>query len=115
MHKERPDPIDRYRIRDPNVQKEELFNTITHAVGVAAATAAAAWLVVSAALKGDPWKIVAFSLYGSTLVMLYLFSSLYHGLSGRAKGIFKKLDHSAIYLLIAGTYTPFTLITLRGP
>lgn len=68
---------------------------------------------MSAAL-GDPWRIVSFSVYGATLVMLYLFSTLYHCLRGRAKAVFRRLDHSAIYLLIAGTYTPFALVTLRG-
>ena len=63
---------------------------------------------------GDPWRIVSFSVYGATLVLLYLFSTLYHCLRGRAKAVFRRLDHSAIYLLIAGTYTPFALVTLRG-
>jgi hemolysin III len=62
----------------------------------------------------DPWKIVSFSVYGTTLLALYFFSTLYHAISGKAKVIFQKIDHSAIYLLIAGTYTPFTLVTLRG-
>jgi len=92
----------------------EWFNSISHMVGAALALAGVAVLVVFAALQGDPWKITSFSIYGATLLLLYLFSTLYHSLRGRAKGIFKKLDHAAIYLLIAGTYTPFTLITLRG-
>ncbi len=71
-------------------------------------------LVVLASLQGDPWKIVSFSIYGVTLVALYLFSTLYHSISGRYKAILQKADHSAIYLLIAGTYTPFMLVTLRG-
>jgi len=70
--------------------------------------------VVFAALKGDPWRIVSFSVYGVTLFSLYLLSGLYHGLRGRIKKTFQRLDHIAIYLLIAGSYTPFTLITLRG-
>jgi hemolysin III len=69
---------------------------------------------VQASLQGDPWKIVSFSIYGVSLFMLYTLSTLYHSLRGRAKQIFRKLDHVAIYLLIAGTYTPFTLVTLRG-
>lgn len=92
----------------------ERFNGISHLVGTALAVAGAAVLVVLAAGTGDAWKIVSFSIYGATLVLLYSFSTLYHSLRGRAKAIFCKLDHSAIYLLIAGTYTPFTLVTLRG-
>lgn len=92
----------------------ERFNSITHLVGAALALAALVVLVVFASLQGDPWKIVSFSIYGTTLFMLYTFSALYHSLHGRAKIIFQKLDHAAIYLLIAGSYTPFTLVTLRG-
>jgi hemolysin III len=65
-------------------------------------------------LQGDPWKIVSFSIYGASLFLLYTLSTLYHSLRGRAKQIFMKLDHVAIYLLIAGSYTPLTLVTLRG-
>ena len=64
--------------------------------------------------QGDPWKIVSFSIYGTTLFLLYTISTLYHSLRGRAKRFFHKLDHYSIYFLIAGTYTPFTLVTLRG-
>ncbi len=94
--------------------KGERFNSITHLVGAVAALAGLVVLIVVAAQDGDPWKIVSFSVYGSTLLTLYVFSTLYHGLRGDAKKIFHKLDHHAIYLLIAGTYTPFTLVTLRG-
>lgn len=97
-----------------NMDSRERFNTITHLSGAALAVAGAAVLVVMASLKGDPWKMVAFSIYGAALVMLYLSSTLYHGLSGKPKKVFRKLDHASIYLLIAGTYTPFMLITLRG-
>jgi hemolysin III len=72
-------------------------------------------LVVMASVKADPWRIVSFAVYGATLVLLYLASTLYHSTRGRAKGVFRKLDHCSIYLLIAGTYTPFTLVTLNGP
>lgn len=94
--------------------KGELFNSISHIIGAFAAMAGLVVLVVYASLQGDPWKIVSFSIYGATLFLLYLFSSLYHSLKGRAKDFFRKLDHYAIYLLIAGTYTPFTLVTIRG-
>jgi hemolysin III len=72
-------------------------------------------MVVYAALRGTAWHIVACALYGSTLLVLYLASTLYHSLtSARAKAVFKVIDHSAIFLLIAGTYTPFLLVPLRG-
>jgi len=93
----------------------ERFNSISHLIGAALALAALVVLVVFASLQGDPWKIVSFSIYGSTLFLLYTLSTLYHSLHGRAKLVFQKLDHAAIYLLIAGSYTPFTLVTLRGP
>ena len=93
----------------------ERFNSISHLVGAALALAALVVLVVFASLQGDPWKIVSFSIYGFTLFLLYTLSTLYHSLHGRAKLVFQKLDHAAIYLLIAGSYTPFTLVTLRGP
>ena len=92
----------------------ERFNSISHLVGAALALAGLVVLVVFASLQGDPWKIVSFSIYGASLFLLYTLSTLYHSMRGRAKKIFKKLDHVAIYLLIAGSYTPFTLVTLRG-
>lgn len=92
----------------------ERFNSISHLVGAVAALAGAVVLVVYASMQGDPWKIVSFSIYGTTLFMLYLFSVLYHSLNGEVKKVFRRLDHLAIYLLIAGTYTPFTLVTLNG-
>ncbi len=67
-----------------------------------------------AAIAGDPWRIVSFSIYGLMLVLLYVFSTLYHSLRGRAKDVLRKFDHCAIYLLIAGSYTPFALVSLRG-
>ncbi len=93
----------------------ERFNSISHLVGAVLAVAAAALLITGASLKGDPWRIVAFSVYGATLVALYVASTLYHALGGRAKAVFQKLDHCSIYLLIAGTYTPFALVSLNGP
>lgn len=96
------------------MDKGERFNSISHLIGAAAALAGLVVLVVLASLQGDPWKIVSFSIYGTTLLLLYVFSTLYHSLRGKAKRVFQKLDHLAIYLLIAGTYTPFTLVTLRG-
>lgn len=91
----------------------ERFNSISHLVGAALALAGVAVLVALGSTNGDAWKVVSFSIYGIALFMLYLISTLYHSLRGRAKSVFQILDHQAIYLLIAGTYTPFTLVTLR--
>lgn len=93
----------------------EKFNAWTHVLGTALAVAGTVVLVVLAALGGDPWKIVSVSIYGVTLVLLYSLSAIYHSVRGRAKDILRKLDHQSIYLLIAGSYTPFCLVTLRGP
>lgn len=92
----------------------ERFNSITHTVGAALATLGGGFLVVMAARTGDSWKIVSFSVYAVTLLALYITSGLYHSVRGAAKDVLRKMDHCAIYLLIAGSYTPFTLVTLRG-
>ena len=92
----------------------ERLNGSTHLIGAVLAATGAVVLVVLAAQQGDPWKIVSFSIYGAMLLALYTVSTLYHSTRGRAKNVFRKLDHCSIYLLIAGTYTPFTLVTLRG-
>ncbi len=92
----------------------ERFNASTHLMGTVLAAAGTAALVVLAARLGDPWKIVSFSIYGFMLFALYALSTLYHSTRGKLKRVFQKLDHCSIYLLIAGTYTPFTLVTLRG-
>lgn len=93
----------------------ERFNGISHLLGAVAALVGLVLLVVFAARQGDPWKVVSFSVYGTTLFALYLSSTLYHSLRGaRAKALFRRIDHYAIYLLIAGSYTPFTLVTMRG-
>ncbi|TVT53184.1 MAG: hemolysin III family protein [Sedimenticola thiotaurini] len=97
------------------MSKSERFNSISHLVGAALALAGAVALVVVASRGGDVYRIVSFSIYGATLFLLYLISTIYHGLPpGRAKRVFRVLDHQAIYLLIAGSYTPFTLISLEG-
>jgi hemolysin III len=93
----------------------ERFNSISHLVGAALALAGSVLLIVLAARLGDPWKIVSFSIYGAMLVALYGFSTLYHSVRGRAKDVLRKFDHCSIYLLIAGSYTPFALVSLRGP
>lgn len=92
----------------------ERFNAWTHLVGALLALTGAVWLIVVASLSGDAWKVVGVSVYGTTLVALYSISTVYHSVRGRIKGILRKLDHLSIYLLIAGSYTPFCLISLRG-
>jgi hemolysin III len=98
-----------------NMYHGEKFNALTHLVGAVLALAGTTVLIVLAALNGDPWKVVGVSIYGFTLALLYSFSVLYHSLRGQAKNVLRKLDHHGIYLLIAGSYTPFCLVTLRGP
>lgn len=94
--------------------KGERFNSISHLFGAAAALAGMVILVVAVARQGNPLKIISFSIYGISLFLLYTISTLYHSLRGKAKRLFRKLDHYSIYLLIAGTYTPFSLVTLQG-
>jgi hemolysin III len=93
----------------------EKFNAWTHLVGALLALTGAVWLLLAALPSGDGWKIFSVAVYGATLVMLYSISTVYHSVRGRAKNVLRKLDHLSIYLLIAGSYTPFCLISLRGP
>lgn len=92
----------------------ERFNAWTHLVGALLACLGAIWLLALAALDGELAKIVSAAIYGLSLILLYSISTLYHSLRGRAKVVMRKLDHLSIYLLIAGSYTPFCLVTLRG-
>ena len=95
---------------------EEIANSVTHGLGAALAVAGLVVVVTYASLTRDPWQVVACSIFGATMVVLYTASTLYHSISQpRAKAILRSFDHCAIFLLIAGTYTPFTLISLRGP
>jgi len=99
----------------PGFLSNELANSVTHGIGFVLSIVGLVVLVVLAEVNGGARHVVACSIYGSTLVVLYLASTLYHSIwSPRIKRIFKTIDHMAIYLLIAGTYTPFTLISLRG-
>ena len=92
-----------------------LANAITHGVGAALALAGAAYLIV-VSTRGSAWVVASCSIFAGTLVLVYICSTLYHSLvRTRARHVFHVLDHAAIYLLIAGTYTPFTLVALRGP
>lgn len=92
----------------------ERFNAHTHLAGTVLALTGAGALVTMAAMKADPLRLVSFSVYGTTLCLLFLVSTLYHSTQGTAKNLFRKLDHCAIYLVIAGTYTPFALVSLKG-
>jgi hemolysin III len=93
----------------------EIANSVTHGIGALLAVTALVLLAVFANIYGDTLHIVSFTIYGSTLVLLYLASTLYHSTQEpRKKYIFRIIDHAAIYLLIAGTYTPFMLVTLQG-
>ncbi len=95
---------------------EEIANSVTHGVGAVLAVAGLVVLIVLAASRGTAWHVVGCSVFGGTLVVLYTASTLYHSITHtRARAVLRVLDHSAIYLLIAGTYTPFMLVTLRGP
>ncbi len=93
----------------------ERFNGYSHLAGALLALTGAIVLIVAGALQQDAWKIVSFAVYGTSLVLLYGCSTVYHSTRGRLKSFFRRLDHNAIYLLIAGTYTPFALVSLRGP
>ena len=99
----------------PQTLGEEIANSISHGVGLAGALVAFPLLVIAASQRGDITGIVSVSVFATTMVLLYIASTLFHALPpGRAKRVFQVLDHSAIFLLIAGTYTPFTLGVLRG-
>lgn len=94
---------------------EEIVNSITHGIGTLLSIAALVLLVVFASIKGNVWHVVSFSIFGASLVLLYLSSTLYHSFTReKIKNLFVRFDHAAIFLLIAGTYTPFVLTTIRG-
>lgn len=94
---------------------EELLHAITHGVGVILSIFGLSWMLYLSIGADDPWRVVASSIYGATLITLFLASTVYHGMyASRHREIFKLLDHCAIYLLIAGTYTPFLLVAMRN-
>lgn len=96
--------------------REELANSLTHAIGALLSGAGLVLLVIRSAQHGDAWHVVSTAIFGATLVLLYTASTLYHSFrSERTKQVLQKFDHAAIFLLIAGSYTPFVLVTLRGP
>lgn len=94
---------------------EEIINSITHGIGALLSIAALIVLIMVAGKQGDIWHLVSFSIYGCTLILLYLSSTLYHSFSKpKIKNLFARFDHVSIFLLIAGTYTPILLISVRG-
>ena len=94
---------------------EEIAHSVTHGVGALLSIAGLVVLVALAAVRGNAWHVVSCSIFGATLIVLYTTSTLYHSITHpRAKRVLRVLDHSAIFLLIAGTYTPFTLVNMRG-
>ncbi|MGN1385433.1 MAG: hemolysin III family protein [Bacillus sp. (in: firmicutes)] len=96
-------------------KKEEIVNAITHGIGVLLSITALVFLVINAVQNGSAWHVVTFTIYGVTMILLYLSSTLVHSFpEGKLKDLFEIFDHSAIYLFIAGTYTPFTLIVING-
>lgn len=95
------------------VKREELWNSISHGIGIPLGIAALVVAVAFASLERDIWKIVSVSIYGTTLVLMYTASTVYHAISGKAKRVWNLLDHSSIFLLIAGTYTPVILAGMR--
>ncbi len=96
--------------------REEIANSITHGIGALLSIAGLAVLISFATTRGDAWHIVSCTIYGVTLILLYTASTLYHSIPQPSlRGLLRTFDHSAIYLLIAGTYTPFMLVSLRGP
>ncbi|MCR8846854.1 hemolysin III family protein [Rossellomorea sp. SC111] len=95
--------------------KEEVANAITHGIGLILSIPALVMLIIFAVHEGSAWHIVSFSIYGASMILLYLFSTLLHSFKpSKVKNLFAILDHSAIYVLIAGTYTPFMLVSVRG-
>jgi hemolysin III len=104
------DSIPRYSLR------EDFANSITHGAGIILSIVGMCVLIALASIYGNAWHVVSCTIYGSTLVFLYTASTLYHSIQlDKAKSVFRVLDHATIFLLIAGTYTPFTLVNLRGP
>lgn len=107
--------LSRIRTLTHHITADELANTLTHGLGLVGSVLGLVLLVIFAILRGGPWQILGCAIYGATLVCLYAASTFYHGVSSpRAKRVLHIFDHCAIYLLIAGTYTPFLLVNLRG-
>ncbi|WP_019153079.1 PAQR family membrane homeostasis protein TrhA [Robertmurraya massiliosenegalensis] len=94
---------------------EEIANAITHGIGAILSIVALVFLIIQSAIHGNAWHVVSFTLFGSTMLLMYLCSTMLHSLpSGKAKDVFEIFDHSAIYFFIAGTYTPFLFLVIKG-
>ncbi len=105
-----------HHARFKRAMRHEIANLLTHGIGAGLAIAGTAFLIVKGAIIGDPWRTVSYSLFGASMVFLYVASSFYHALwHPKIKQILRRMDHSAIFFAIAGTYTPILLVTLRGP
>ncbi|HRX15770.1 MAG TPA: hemolysin III family protein [Spirochaetota bacterium] len=103
------------KIKRSQTSKEEFFNFLTHGTAALLSIAGLVFLVVGAAIGGDPWRIVSMSIYGASLVMLYCASTFYHfAKDSQKKSYLKIFDHTSIYFLIAGSYTPYVLVTING-
>ena len=104
------------QVRKPYSLGEEIFNSVSHGIGGLLSIAGSVVLIVFCAVYSDAWAVVSASIYGASLIILYTMSTLYHAITNnKAKKFFRIMDHDTIFFLIAGTYTPFTLVTLRGP
>ena len=104
------------QVRKPYSLGEEIFNSVSHGIGGLLSIAGTVVLIVFCAVYSDAWAVVSASIYGASLIILYTMSTLYHAITNnKAKKFFRIMDHDTIFFLIAGTYTPFTLVTLRGP
>lgn len=115
MSKKKSSFLDRVPLGTKQSLGEEIANSITHGIGVGLSIAALVILVIFAARISDVWKVVSFSIYGATMIALFMASTLYHAFpQPKVKKFFHILDHSSIFLLIAGTYTPITIGTMRG-
>lgn len=111
MARPAPAPVERRAL----TAGEEILNAITHGLGALLSVAGLVWLVVCSVKQGTAWHVVGSAIFGSSLILLYTVSTLYHATTDpRAKQVFARLDHVAIFLLIAGSYTPFLLTSLRG-
>lgn len=97
-------------------RREEIANAITHGIGALLSIAALVLLIVFSSIKGTAWHVVSFTIYGVSMLLLYMSSTLVHSFKeGKVKDLFEFFDHSSIYIYIAGTYTPFVLVAVRGP
>lgn len=97
-------------------RREEVANAITHGIGALLSVAALVLLIVFSSIKGTAWHVVSFTIYGVSMLLLYMSSTLVHSFKeGKVKDLFEIFDHSSIYIYIAGTYTPFMLVAVRGP